>query len=78
MGIGGCPLPASAMLADEDIALYQAKLPGWREHQGETHHTKLRQLAARAPEAVRRAARPDMLARTLERGEALRAVRMIA
>jgi len=32
---GGPSLPASAILADEDIALYYSKLPGWREHQGE-------------------------------------------
>ena len=31
----GPSLPASAILADEDIALYYSKLPGWREHQGE-------------------------------------------
>ncbi len=28
-------LPASTILSEEDISLYQDKLPDWREHQGE-------------------------------------------
>jgi hypothetical protein len=27
--------PASAIVADGDLALYRQKLPGWRKHQGE-------------------------------------------
>lgn len=31
----GPSLPASSILAEEDIALFRDRLPGWREHQGE-------------------------------------------